>query len=142
MKIKKTILKKFIKEVIASVNEISTDESSFVVDMTSPNYGTVTIENLSLPDGRTLDFAEVEIEGVWDDGAFDYEYGSIKGTHRYTPVFQIEKQIIKTPLDGVAKEEVERYMENHEKEIVEYIEQNPVEPYEPEDDERRPFNIN
>lgn len=135
MKVKKTILKKFIKEIINSVDEISEDESSFVVDMTSPNYGTVTIENLSLPDGRTLDFAEVEVEGVWDDGAFDYEYGSIKGTHRYTPVFQIEKQTIKTPLDSIAKEEVERYMEVHEKEIVEYIEQNPVEPYDPREDD-------
>lgn len=134
MKVKKTILKKLIKEIISSVDEISSDESSFVVDMTSPNYGTVTIENLSLPDGRTLDSVEVDIEGVWDDGAFDYEYGSIKGTHRYTPVFQIEKWEIKTPLDNVAKEEVERYIEEHEKEITQYAEQNPAEPYEPEDD--------
>jgi len=136
MKIAKSTLKKIIKEVIQSVDEISYDESSYVVDMVSPNHGTVTIENLSIPDGRTID-AEVDIEGVWDDGAFDYEYGSIKGTHRYEPVFTLEnwKIVSKTPLDKVASDEIDRYMEDHQKEIEEYVEQNPVEPYDPREDD-------
>ena len=49
----------------------------------------VTIEGIELPDGRLID-AIVYFDGQWDDNAFDYEYGSIRGTHRYDPAFQIE----------------------------------------------------
>ena len=48
-----------------------------------------TIEGLDLADGRSID-VDIQFNGIWDDGAFDYEYGSEKGTHRYPVQFSID----------------------------------------------------
>lgn len=50
---------------------------------------TVTLEDIELPDGRTIG-AEVEVSGIWIDGAFSYEYGSIRGVHRDSLQFEME----------------------------------------------------
>jgi hypothetical protein len=50
----------------------------------------LTLEDFELPDGRYIG-ATIEFSGIWEDDAFDYEYGSICGTHREDPYFTIEK---------------------------------------------------
>ena len=163
MKIKSRALKSFIKEVIHSVmDEVeSSNETSHVVEMYGESNGMVTIENLELSDGRTID-AEVQIEGEWDDGAFDYEYGSERGTHRYRPqfvlndywvvnvtdsetgqeIYQARRGVMRTDktvqpfskVDKAADDEIESYMESNREKIETYIDENPPEPYVPGED--------
>ena len=86
MKTNKIQIKKLIKEIISvAIKEIDTAEnSSWIVD-----DDIVAIEGLQLSDGRSIDI-DIWFKGNWDDGAFDYEYGSIKGTHRYPVQFSID----------------------------------------------------
>ena len=51
---------------------------------------TVTLEDIELDDGRKIG-ANIELEGIWDDGAFDYEYGSIRGVHRDPLMYSLDR---------------------------------------------------
>lgn len=103
----------------------------------------VTLEDLELPDGRMIG-ALVEIDGRWDDGAFDYEYGSIRGTHRYPVQYELDSwQILKVwdmateqeiQLDQVAKAAIDKEMDAISGDIGEKME--PDEPDYPEPDDR------
>jgi hypothetical protein len=48
----------------------------------------VEFKGVLLPDNREVDIS-VEFSGDWDDGAFDWEQGSQRGTHRYPLSFEI-----------------------------------------------------
>ena len=80
-------LQALVKEIVRVYSEMRSKKgnSSWTVQ-----GNVVTLEDLETPDGRLVG-AEVEISGNWDDGAFDYEQGSIKGTHRYPVSFELDK---------------------------------------------------
>jgi hypothetical protein len=139
-------IKKLVKEVIETAITEAASDASWVL-----NDDTVTIEGLELADGRSID-ADVWFSGEWDDGAFDYEYGSIKGTHRYPVQYSIEEHniyeirnagtndviwqykaggpLLQATLPELAKE-IEKYWSDIEREVEQQ-----VEPPEPDFDDR------
>jgi len=81
---KQSQLKALIKEIVAQVMDaVNTQKPSAYEDLQGWSFATghddlVDFEGVLLPDGREVNIS-VEFEGSWDDGAFDYEYGSIGG---------------------------------------------------------------
>lgn len=80
----KFLVREIIEQTFQEMDQKTPGDASWSV-----SGNTVTIEDLELPDGRLIG-TDVEINGRWNDGAFDYEYGSIRGVHRYPVKFEIE----------------------------------------------------
>lgn len=104
----------------------------------------VDFESVLLPDGREVNIS-VEFEGRWDDGAFDYEYGSIRGTHRYPLSFEVDKVTVTyaedpntkqriLPLDNAIVAAGEALFDDYEKSILESM---PEPDNEPDPDQGR-----
>lgn len=97
----------------------------------------VTIEGIDLPDGRLIG-ASYDIRGNWDDGAFDWEQGSQKGTHRYALAFTVDTSQLtnvwdmttQTPIqvDAALKAELDALMETIEDKVEEEISAEPPSP--------------
>lgn len=144
-KIKKSTLKEFVKKVIKEVIEQSAE---WTVDDDE-----LYIERLTLTDGRVVD-AILYLDGAWDDGAFDYEYGMQKGTHRYDYQYTLEEYWItslkeaetgkviwkihyqpgeKRPVDNlkkidpIANDEIMQFVNSIEGEVESYVNNNPPE---------------
>jgi DUF917 family protein len=97
---KQSQLKSLVKEIVQQTFKEMHDGHSVDGD------NMVTIEGVQLPDGRLVD-VNFGIEGVWDDGAFDYEYSSIKGTHSYGAQFELQKFWIETVVDRATNQPVQ-----------------------------------
>lgn len=94
----------------------------------------VTIKGITLPNGLVID-ANIGIEGHWDEGAFDYQYGSEKSTHRYPKQFEIDNWSVESawlhdtqapiPLQPDIVKRIEAEMGSIEDAVADEINQNP-----------------
>jgi len=141
MKINKKQIKSLVKEIITTALEETVGDASW----TLVDDDNVLIENFETPTGQIVDI-NVYIRGIWDDGAFDYEYGSIKGTHRYETQYEVDEHTIDEIKDNktgqiiwqMTKETpslklfnpeldlaIEKYWDDIERKVEQYINENP-----------------
>lgn len=141
-------LKALVKEIVTQVMDAAQKPKPYV-DTQGWSYAkgydrVIDFEDVMLPDGREVNIS-VEFDGRWDDGAFDYEYGSIRGTHRYPPSFEVDGSNVtyaedyatkqRIPLDPAIIAAGEALFNDNEKAIIEAMPEPDNSP-DPEPDDR------
>lgn len=145
-------LKALVKEIVRQVMDSKkTQPPKFYEDTQGWSFvkgedRQVLFEDVLLPDGREVNIV-VEFEGRWDDGAFDYEYGSIRGTHRYPVSFETDGATVvyaedfatkqRIPLDQAILSAGEELFDRYEDDIVENMPEPDNEPDPDYERERR-----
>ena len=108
---KQSQLKALIKEIVTQVMDAKTQKPAPYEEVQGWSFAkgydsVVDFEGVLLPDGREVNIS-VEFGGRWDDGAFDYEYGSERGTHRYPVAFEMDGGKVTYAEDTATKQPVQ-----------------------------------
>lgn len=142
-------LKALVKEIVRQVMDSKQTQPPKTYEDTQGwsyvkgNDRLVEFEDVLLKDGREVNIY-VEFDGSWDDGAFDYEYGSIRGTHRYPPSFEIGNVTVtyaedyatkqRLPLDQAITAAGEELFDRNQRDIIEGMPEPDTDPDPPYDD--------
>lgn len=133
---KKNQLKVLIKEIVTtSLKEMGNNRVKYLAvagwEQDPSNEMVIYFNDVLLPDQRRVDIS-VTMSGSWNDGSFGYEYGSMKGVHKYPLQFEPENSQVtyaqdhntgqQLPIDNFIIEAGEALFDDYAQEIIDRME--------------------